>query len=50
MAGFGFLGYWADVWEVRSTELIEERKEVLRRNRQKAVEAEERLVDMAGRA
>ena len=37
MVGFGFVGYWADVWEKRSTELIDQKKESLRRIREREV-------------
>ncbi|KAF8526325.1 hypothetical protein BU17DRAFT_40699 [Hysterangium stoloniferum] len=33
MVGFGVVGYWADVWEIRSNELIAMRREAIRRNR-----------------
>ncbi|KIJ51012.1 hypothetical protein M422DRAFT_27104 [Sphaerobolus stellatus SS14] len=44
MAGFGFLGYWADVWEVRSNHLIAQRKETIRQNRVKEMELQERML------
>jgi hypothetical protein len=34
MVGFGIVGYWAEVWEVRSNELIAQKREAIRRMRE----------------
>ncbi|KAF8589793.1 hypothetical protein K439DRAFT_1382776 [Ramaria rubella] len=35
IVGFGVVGYWAEVWELRSTELITQKREAIRRIRER---------------
>lgn len=41
MVGFGFLGYWAEVWEVKSNALIAQKREAIRRMREGKLREEE---------
>ncbi|KAI0319225.1 hypothetical protein OF83DRAFT_1055420 [Amylostereum chailletii] len=41
MGAFGFAGYWAHVWEERSTELIAQKRAQIAERRRKQVEAAE---------
>lgn len=42
MIGFGILGYYADVWEKHSGELIAQKRESIRQNRIKLAEEAEK--------
>ena len=41
MVGFGIVGYWAEVWEVKSNALIAQKREAIRRMREGKLRAEE---------
>ena len=41
MVGFGIVGYWAEVWEVRSNELIAQKRDSIRRMRGQQIQTTE---------
>lgn len=43
MGAFGFAGYWAHKWDIRSAEIIAEKKAQLAERRQKRLEYTESL-------
>ncbi|GJJ08685.1 hypothetical protein Clacol_002904 [Clathrus columnatus] len=42
MVGFGILGYYADIWEKYSGELIAQKREMIRQNRIRLAEEAEK--------